>query len=560
MHVGALCLFLAIDPRGVTVDVAGGVTAELRGGRAPVVIDAEPEPAMLMVLIPNADLRIRMRRRGAIFFGYAPRFVLRVPNMLGLDRPLVLHQLSLLYDVALSRRWDFSGVVTSSVGELDYTANNLVLGTMQGSAPSAAVLQYAVVEASTTFTVRATSIDTVYFGPAFAYRTPVGEELQLDETPTLEQLAMILPEQLSGSVFAAYTRMVSPVDDLSLQITPGVMSFSPGALFATVDARLAWSRQLQRRLRSRIDGGVFTAHVLERRDDPFGARSRVLPIGNAGLTGQLLSRATVRLEADASVGVNGFFDVLRGTVQPRAGGTLQLAADIPPRWRVGLMTSFFTSANREPQTVIDGPQPLLDETVLYAQTPVTYMIDERMFLEFGTIVTARGPHLDVDDFSFGQLELWGYVAFRFSVGTARGGREVESRGGSIGGLGPASGVAGAAIGAQRRPPPGAPAVRGGAGVAAPTVAPDGPSVTPGQGVIPHAPLAPDEAAVESESPVGPPGTLQEGEVDEAPDQGGPEKDAEPRPSHRGRVDEGGGRGARRETSGAPRGGPDSEPE
>jgi hypothetical protein len=476
MHLGALCLLLAIDPRAKAVDVSGGVMAEVRGGRAPVVIDAEPEPSMLLVVIPNFDLRVRMRRRGMLMFGYAPRFVLRVPNILGVRRPLVLHQLSMLYDVAMSRRWDFSGALTSSVGELDYTANNLVLGTMQGTTPSSAILQYAVVEANTTFTARATSVDTFLFGPAFAYRTPIGENAQLTEDPTVEQIAMILPEQLSGSFVAAYTRTVTPRDDVSLQATPGIMSFTPGALFSTVDGRIAWGRQIRPRLRSRIDGGVFAVHVLDRRDDPFGSRNRVLPVANVGLTGRLLSRARVRLEGDVSAGINGFFDVLRGTVQPRAGGSVQLSAEMPPRWRAGVLVSFFTSANREPQTVVDGPQPLLDETVLFVQTPVTYMIDRRMFLEFGSIVTARGPHLTVDEFSYAdQLEVWGYVAFRFSIGTARGGRELEGRRGSIGGLGPAAGVTGAAIGSQRGPQPGAPPARGGAGPAAPVV--DAPAAT-----------------------------------------------------------------------------------
>jgi hypothetical protein len=541
MHLGALCLLLAIDPRAATVDVSGGVVAELRGGRAPVVIDAEPEPAMLMVLIPNADLRIRMRRRGAIMFGYAPRFVLRVPNLLGLNRPLVLHQLSSIYDVGLSRRWDFSGVVTSSVGELDYTANNLVLGTMQSSAPSAAVLQYAVVEASTTFTARATSVDTVVFGPAFAYRTPVGDDFDLGEDPTPQQLAMFLPEQLSGSLISAYTRMVSPRDDVSVQLTPGIMAFDPGALFATVDARLAWGRQIRRRLRSRLDGGVFTVHVLDRRDDPFEARSRVLPVGNAGLTGALLSRARIRLDADVTAGINGFFDVLRGTVQPRAGGSVQLSADMPPRWRAGVVTSFFTSANRNPQTVLDGPQLLLDETVLYAQTPVTYMIDERMFFEFGTIVTARGPHLSADDFSFGnQLELWGYVAFRFSIGTARGGLEAERGGGSIGGLGPAAGVTGAAIGTQRGPARGAPAVRGGAGVAAPAVTPVTDSAAP-QGVTPHAPLEPGEDVgptfTEPSEPPEPPEEEEEGDDQEEDQEDDQDDQRLPAPAERPVIEE-----------------------
>jgi hypothetical protein len=84
------------------------------------------------------------------------------------------------------------------------------------------------------------------------------------------------------------------------------------------------------------------------------------------------------------------------------------------------------------------PRPLvgmieIPETVIRAQTPVTYSINDYSTFEFGTIFSVRGSHLAAEDFAFRQVEMWLYVAFRIGAGTTRGGEEVEGRGtGQIG--------------------------------------------------------------------------------------------------------------------------------
>jgi hypothetical protein len=95
----------------------------------------------------------------------------------------------------------------------------------------------------------------------------------------------------------------------------------------------------------------------------------------------------------------------------------------------------YTTANRNPR--VDpvmgmGPRIDPDETFFAFDVPVTYRIDENLAAEFGGIVTTRAPHFRSDQFELHNTEVWGYVAFRFAMGTARGAREVERRDGPIG--------------------------------------------------------------------------------------------------------------------------------
>ncbi|MBC8072312.1 MAG: hypothetical protein IAG13_28580, partial [Deltaproteobacteria bacterium] len=139
---------------------------------------------------------------------------------------------------------------------------------------------------------------------------------------------------------------------------------------------------------------------------------------------------------DGSVGANltGYFDAVRGTLAPRAGGTVTLTATLPPRWSIGYIGSVFTAATREPLRIdLEGdlPDGYQIESAILNQVPVRYIIDDNTQIEFGAIVNLRMPHFLADDFTERQTEVWGYFAFRIAGGTARGRREVASR--SVGG-------------------------------------------------------------------------------------------------------------------------------
>lgn len=409
-------LVLAIDPRATRVDISGGVTAEVRGGYAPVIVTLPSKPSFLAVLVPSADLRV-MRHRGVFNLGYAPRLLLRQPNLFDVARPLVLHTITSGYQVALTRTWRLVAAATANVGELDYTAANLVFGQIQPNLPNTELLRFALFGAQVTIDGRIAPRHSLAITPSMTIRQPLN---------VASERRGILPSARAGNLALLYSYDATRLDTLQLAANPGVLDFEPGALFFNIDARAAWARRIRPRLAARLDAGAFATTVIDRQDAATNPGSRVLPVGGAALEGRLFGRSHFVLDANINAGFLGFYDYVQGTLQPRGGGGVQLTASLPPRWSVGLNASLFTAATRRPQAVVMG-QPPPFESVVLSQIPVTYRIDDYKQIEFGAIANFRMPHLRADDFSGTSKEIWGYVAFRISGGTARGRREINGR-------------------------------------------------------------------------------------------------------------------------------------
>ncbi len=416
MLLPTAALLLAIDPRGTRVDVAGGVTAEVRGGYAPLLLSDPSRPSFLTVVVPSIDFRV-MRRRGTFNLGYAPRALLRQPNPFNIARPLFLHSITSGYQVAISRAWRLTAGVDATVGELDYTAANLVFGQIQSGLPDTEILSFALIGAQVTIDGRIAPRQSFAISPSATFRQALN---------VADERAGVLPAARSGNLGLLYAYEATQRDTVEVALSPGVLDFEPGALFFNVDARAAWRRRLRPRLASRIDAGAFGTSVIAGQDAATSASSRVLPVGGAALEGRIASHSDFYVDANINAGFLGFYDYIQGTLQPRAGGGVQVTATIPPRWSVGLNASLFTAATRKPQPEIMGQPPPI-ETVLLTQVPVTYRIDDTKQIEFGAIANFRMPHLRVDDFSATSSELWGYVAFRIAGGTARGRREINRR-------------------------------------------------------------------------------------------------------------------------------------
>lgn len=418
-----LALALLVDPRAGRFDVSGGVVAELRGGYAPVAPNQPASASFLTLITPNIDLRYNHRRRGLLTFGYAPRMLYRVPNLLRLARPLFLHQFQLRHVVSLDRRWTMGTSAIASVGELDYTALGIAFTGPQAAAPRADVIEFAIGDVSMSFTGRLDSRRSIAIVPSAGFRYPFGQ----DTAPDPDNPVTAFPQQYAGNLGLAYSERVAPRDNVYVQSYQGVVDFRPGAMFVNSDSRVGWTRQVLRRLESRLDVGVFNAQVLAQQDAAARLRGRVLPVGSYRLGGRLRSRAAYTIDGAFAAGVSGFFDVLGGNVQPRATGSAQLTVAMPPRWTFGLVSSLYTAATAQPLPRSTGGVPQTESAFLN-QLPITYRIDDTKRIEFGLITNVRTPHLASSSFAGTQLEAWLYVAFRIAGGTARGGREVTNRG------------------------------------------------------------------------------------------------------------------------------------
>ena len=99
-------LWFAADPAASRVDVSGGVSIELRGGRAPIQpSDPTSTWGVLTILTPDVDMEVASRRGTLFNFGYTPRVQYRWPNRVGLDRPILLHQAYATLQQQLDPRW-----------------------------------------------------------------------------------------------------------------------------------------------------------------------------------------------------------------------------------------------------------------------------------------------------------------------------------------------------------------------------------------------------------------------------------------------------------------------
>ncbi len=442
-------LFLA-DPTASRLDVSGGVSVELRGGRAPVDPASNPEWGILTILTPDVDMELATRRGTLLNFGYTPRVQYRSANRLDINRPILLHQAYATLAQQLDPRWVVGVNLGGSIGEADYNSAPVVLGPDQAELPEAQVLQIAAASAGARLDGRLTRRHTLGFLLNTVYRTPLGTtETTIvvdDDADANAANPGGVPEQLNVEAGVALDTRVTPVDAVEVSVRPGFFDYDRGGTqYATVQGVAEWDRQIRPSLSTSVGGGVFYFTGV---GDTRSASIPVQPVFLTSVTGGLVRRASHNVDATLGAGVAPFFNRARISVDSRATLSGNITINIPPRWAVRVLGAALTSATAEPLPATGSGNPAT-ETQMRLALPVTYQIDERQQFEFGFLGTVRGPHVQADNFEFNQLETWLYVAYRIGAGTARGGQEVgQSGGGAV--TRSARGDSGAAASGGRR--------------------------------------------------------------------------------------------------------------
>ena len=421
-------LWFATDPAASRVDVSGGVSVEVRGGRAPVEPTSDPEPGMLTIVTPDVDMEFASRRGSLFNLGYTPRVQYRYPNRIGVNRPLLLHQAYATHQQQLDRRWLLGVNLGGSVGEADYNSAPLVLED-NTQAPDIEVLEIAAVTGGLDLEGRLTRRHTLGVQLGVVYRTPfdVPEAPQADPMDPDDETTTSsggVPEQLNVTAGVSLDTRLTPVDAFEVSLTPGYFNYNQGETqYVTTQAVGQWRRELRPSLSTSLGLGLFGSAGVGDTET-----NEVLPVGLASLTGGLVRRASHNVDATVTAGITPYFDRVRTELDPRAtlNGTVLIA--VPPRWSIRVLAGGVTNATAQPR-----PQPnaddggdvrLVTETQVRIGVPVTYQINDEQQVEFGLLASARAPHLRADNFEFNQLETWLYVAYRIGAGTARGGQEV----------------------------------------------------------------------------------------------------------------------------------------
>jgi len=420
MHL-LLSLVLMQDPSASRFDVSGGATAQLQAGRAPPNPGLDPTPAVLAVVTPVARLHwaARARNQNAVL-SYSPRLLYRFPNILNLNRPLLLHQIGGRYARGLTPTWSMVTGLAANIGEIDYTTAQQVFGDQQGNLPNASVVSYAAIGANIGFTGMLNPVHRLSLGVGADFRTPYGESSETDD-PNSQAL---LPQQTSGSGTVSHGYLVRSTDTLTTTLSGQYVDFDNRGASYIVSGTYGWAHRIDSRLTSNIEAGLFLSQQTRA---PEGFEQRVVggtpvrPVFSAGLAGRLYNRTRLRITGNFGVSSSAFLDSVAGEVVPRAGASTGVTFFVPPSWTAGVQANFFTVATLEPRDFgEDANTAQQQETVISFRTPVSYQFRNNSYaLEFGSIVSARGPHLRAGDFQFRQLEVWGYVAVAFEFASGR---------------------------------------------------------------------------------------------------------------------------------------------
>lgn len=427
-----LLVTLLVDPRAHVVDVEGGAVVRLQAGRAPRTPGEEPVPSFATVITPNGRLLVRSRWHASAFsLEYSPRLLFRWPNLAGLKRPLLLHQITAGWVAAMTERWDVSVGGRADVGEIDYTAAQIVFGDMQGALPEAQVIQFVQTSGTMAFQGWITPRHSLGIAPIVTYSAPLTESPSSSD-PNVA-VTSLLPTTLNTSLGLSHGYMATPRDTVTTSVSGGYVDFHERGAQATGTAELAYRRRITRRLDGTLAGGAFVAEPVREPDADidFEQRSPILPTGRATLLGRVLNQARLRLTADLSVASLAYYDNISGQIVPTAGTALGLTAFLPPRWTMGVRGTFYTVTTREPRRFGDTDPVNIADTIVTAQTPVSYLIDDNLMLEFGTLFSARGPHLRTPGWRLQQLSIWAYVAFRFQFSTTRNPRTPGTGGNTV---------------------------------------------------------------------------------------------------------------------------------
>jgi hypothetical protein len=430
-------LWFATDPAASRVDVSGGVSVEVRGGRAPRQPQADPEPAILTIVTPDVDMEVASRRGTTFNLGYTPRAQYRYPNRIGINRPLLLHQGYANLQQQLNRRWLLGANLGGSIGEADYNSAPVVLED-NTQAPEAELLEIAAASAGLNLAGRLTRRHTLGIQGNAVYRTPIG----ISRTPVTDEMGETVqprgvPEQFNVSAGVSLETRVTPIDAVDVSLTPGYFDYNRGGTqYFTTQALAQWRRELRPSLSGSVGAGLFGSFGIGDTNT-----NEVLPVGLAALTGGLVRRASHNVDATISAGITPYFDRVRTELAPRATLNGTILVSLPPRWSVRVMAGGVTNATRDPRPPTSGanqdPEMMTDvrlatETQVRLGVPVTYQINDEQQVEFGLLMSARAPHLRAEPFEFNQGEMWFYVAYRIGAGTARGGREVgQASGGAL---------------------------------------------------------------------------------------------------------------------------------
>jgi hypothetical protein len=393
MLLPALGLVGAVVLGAVEATPFVGGRAEVAAGRSPPSPGLESDTALVTELRPGVGARLEAPRWNALV-GAVPRIYYRVPNG-NVYRPLFLLEMNGTASYQVSPRLTWGTLVSSSVGEVNYTNTQLVLNTPIARDVQQPVVTAATVDGSTGLTWDTTPTHRLSLALASFYTTPMGN----DSNTTIRRT-------LAVGFDLTQTWDLSPRSSLVAPLRARHYFVDRAADSNSVELSFGYRRSLDLRTSFSAGAGVAAA-------DSADVPIRFLPVGNLTLERVMHQTRAATLSNRASVHTTASFDPTRGQLYPVAGADLSALGQLGTKWRPSLTVEAFTTLGARSATA-GGTSGRTT-----ARATISYLLTQEVSLDTGVRAGANlvqtSKHLALVDREF---MLFVSVTYQFAFAQA----------------------------------------------------------------------------------------------------------------------------------------------
>jgi|GEM_PF-2942655 len=391
---------------GLSSDVGVSADVNLSAGQMALDFDVPTEPAMMLTYGLQGGLRVRSRR-GTWIVALGPQWTFQVPNVVEVDRPLLLYRGQTSFSYRLSRRVTYEASVGGQYGELSYSNSSQYFdpGTNGLRTSFQKIL---ALSASTGLAYRASRSHQLAVSLSAGHSDTVDDGL-----PEGAPESAGVPGSYSAGLTLSDTYTASPIDELTFSLNGGYTGVltdgdavvaNTGGDFLVAGGTISYRRTLSERSSVSLTGGGAATYGTE------SERADFIPEANFAHTysfrvGEWNSAAT------SAGGVRGFFDQTTARYLPQGFASLGLGGEKNRTYLLGLNLFGSTSLSA---TIIDPPAY---ETLANASLQFGYRVSRFLSLSLGARYGLRAPHLEEEDGLLVQQETVGFFGIRGNWGT-----------------------------------------------------------------------------------------------------------------------------------------------
>lgn len=408
--LGAMPLLGSIDTRANAL-----VAAEVAAGHAPPRPGEEAEPVLTAQLLPRLALQLTTPRlESEISAG--SRLFHRTPNLVGVERPLVLWLANAGATYAIDPRLSWVTSAGLRYGESDYTNAAIALDSDVASELDEPVVSVLGLDVQTGLAWLASE------------RLELGVTVFADRSQRLStEASATLPDTTSAGAQLSQTWRLDARSSLIVPLNSRYYWVSPGRDVWTGTLRTDYQRELSRRVTWTVGAGATLAKSvgdaeadededaaeLGDEDDDEAPDTQLIPEAVIAIEQTVFEAQYARVSNRFAATLSATMDPTSGELNPIAGFDASGRANLGERWSTSLALGFRTAATEDPTR--EGAQ----DTNLGATATANYQLDTWCELHFGVRWAARGPHLSQEPFELEDEQIWGIVGLNAVIGVVR---------------------------------------------------------------------------------------------------------------------------------------------